>query len=450
MVERSVNAMPHDTGQHVVITVHGIRTFGAWQRRLERLIAPASKDVRFYHFEYGYFSLLAFIIPLTRWLVVRRFQRELRSIFGRVKPSRLDLVAHSFGTHLVGWALRGLSSEEDIRVHTVILSGSVLRSDFYWADLVPTRVQRVINDCGSKDSVLLASQFLVLFTGMAGRVGFIGMNGPEFSNRYSNFGHGGYFQDPAGQSSDAYMTKYWVPAISGTDDIVPLDERNAPTPWRGFVIWISNNFEPIKLLMTTGPLLAGLIWIGALYIEANATKERLVAVIELGQAMKSKDNLPTEAEPLLSAMQQALAVPLRQTDLLWVDDDPDANLLEQSALKRFGLCFTPAKSTAEALQILASNPGKYSVVISDFRRDKDPQAGYGLLEEMKKRNLSIPYIFYVLRARAEQIEEAKRRGATAEVSDAVDLWVGVFNAMYPNAPPAVGRIELIIQRLRGC
>ena len=219
--------MPRDTGQHVVITVHGIRTFGAWQRRLERLIAPASKDVRFYHFEYGYFSLLAFIIPFTRWLVVRRFQRELRSIFGRVKPSRLDLVAHSFGTHLVGWALRGLSSEEDIRVHTVILSGSVLRSDFYWADLVPTRVQRVINDCGSKDSVLLASQFLVLFTGMAGRVGFIGMNGPEFSNRYSNFGHGGYFQDPAGQSSDAYMTKYWVPAISGTDDIVPLDERNA-------------------------------------------------------------------------------------------------------------------------------------------------------------------------------------------------------------------------------
>ena len=298
--------------------------------------------------------------------------------------------------------------------------------------------------------MLLASQFFVLFTGMAGRVGFVGMNGPEFLNRYSMFGHGGYFQDGSGGASDAYMLKYWVPAISGKGGVAELDDRNTPTPWRGFVIWISNNFEPVKLLAITAPLIAGLIWVGALYIEANATKERLVAVIELGEAMKGKNNLPAEAEPILSAMQQALAVPLRRTDLLWLDDDPNANLLEQSALTRFGLCFTPAQSTAEALQLLRSYPGRYSLVISDFRRENDPQAGYGLLEEMKKQKLSIPYVFYVLRASTDQIEEAKRRGARAEVSDAVDLWVNVFTAMYPDSPPVVGKIELIMQALLGC
>jgi hypothetical protein len=45
--------MLQDTGKHMVITVHGIRTFGQWQRRLERLVVPVSKHVQFYHFQYG-------------------------------------------------------------------------------------------------------------------------------------------------------------------------------------------------------------------------------------------------------------------------------------------------------------------------------------------------------------------------------------------------------------
>jgi hypothetical protein len=49
---------------HLIITVHGIRTFGQWQERLERLVTESTNldDVEFINYKYGYFSVLAFII----------------------------------------------------------------------------------------------------------------------------------------------------------------------------------------------------------------------------------------------------------------------------------------------------------------------------------------------------------------------------------------------------
>src|SRR6476659_6535649 len=238
-----------DDHHHLVVTLHGIRTFGQWQSRLERITLAKKTGVVFYHFTYGYFSMLAFVVPFTRWIVVRRFRRELMALVTRMQPARLDLVGHSFGTHLIGWALRGLKADDNIRVDTVILAGSVLRSAFFWADLIPSRVRRVINDCGAQDAVLLASQFLVPLTGMAGRTGFVGMNGPEFTNRYSMFGHGGYFRDGAGKDTDDYMSRNWVPLLTESTAVQHFDMRLAPTAWRGLVIWITNNFEPIKILL---------------------------------------------------------------------------------------------------------------------------------------------------------------------------------------------------------
>jgi hypothetical protein len=97
-----------DNHNHLVVTVHGIRTFGQWQGRLESITLAKKPGVLFYHFTYGYFSMLAFVVPFTRWIVVSRFRRELRALVARIQPGRVDLVGHSFGTHLIGWALRRL------------------------------------------------------------------------------------------------------------------------------------------------------------------------------------------------------------------------------------------------------------------------------------------------------------------------------------------------------
>ncbi|MPR09234.1 hypothetical protein [Microvirga tunisiensis] len=406
-------------------------------------------DLVFYHFTYGYFSMLAFVVPFTRWILVRRFGRELRALVARLRPGRLDLVGHSFGTHLIGWTLRGLRPDENIQIDTLIFAGSVLRSGFFWADLIPARVCRVINDCGTGDTVLLASQFLVPLTGMAGRTGFVGMNGPEFTNRYSTFGHSGYFQDQTGKATDEYMRLHWVPLLMGEAPVQQFDMRLAPTAWRGLGIWITNNFEPLKIILMLSPILAALIWVGALYIEANAAKERMEAVVDLGEAMKSKDGLSDETVFLLDTMQRALEVPLRKTYVIWLDDDREVNARERSALRKYGLCFSHVETTADAVRMIEASPDKISLVISDFRRDRDPQAGYGFLDEIKRRNLAIPFIFYIRNYTPEQADEARRRGASAEVSGEFDLTDAILNVLNPDNVPA-SRAQLIWQELYGC
>ena len=59
---------------HLVVTVHGIRTYGNWQRELDELLRAAEPGVRVLRYQYGFFSSLAFLVPPLRWLVARRFR----------------------------------------------------------------------------------------------------------------------------------------------------------------------------------------------------------------------------------------------------------------------------------------------------------------------------------------------------------------------------------------
>jgi pimeloyl-ACP methyl ester carboxylesterase len=236
--------------RHLIITVHGIRTFGAWQERLEYLLKakadPRATELSVTHYKFGYFSVIAFIIPFFRWIVTRRFRKTLERLSAKGQGSRIDLVGHSFGTHLIGWALRGLPESSVCKINTVILSGSVLRMDFPWSSLLDKRVERVVNDCGDRDAILLLSQFGVLFTGMAGRVGFTGDMTERFRNRFSRFGHSGYFQDQAGAPSDAYMRDRWVDLLLGDGPVSHFDDRPSGTA-EGIITWLAANAEPIKL-----------------------------------------------------------------------------------------------------------------------------------------------------------------------------------------------------------
>ena len=230
---------------HLIVTAHGIRTFGNWQERLEALVkaTPNAAGIDFYNYKYGYFSVLAFLIPPLRWLVVRQFRNELRDLASRTSYDRIDLVGHSFGTHILAWAIWGLNKDDNIFIHTVILSGSVLRSGFLWSRLIGTRVKRVINDCGTQDTVLLLSQFFVLFTGMAGRVGLSGMTSDMLRNRYSPFGHSGYFEDSERRPSDDYMQTNWLCLLLEEKPIAKLGYPPEGGAWNGAVVWLANNAE---------------------------------------------------------------------------------------------------------------------------------------------------------------------------------------------------------------
>ncbi len=87
---------------HLVITVHGIRTFGQWQEKLETLVESSNTGkINFVKIDYGYFSVIAFFLPFVRWFATKRIKRLLFGAITEQPWRRVDIVAHSFGTHLV-------------------------------------------------------------------------------------------------------------------------------------------------------------------------------------------------------------------------------------------------------------------------------------------------------------------------------------------------------------
>jgi WD domain, G-beta repeat len=266
--------------KQLVITVHGIRTFGGWQERLEQLLfdpaqypnQPADHDLTVVNYRFGYFSVLAFLVPFMRWLVVLRFKQFLRASLKKTQWDRIDLVGHSFGTHLIGWALYGLRNDKLTPVH-VLLAGSVLKSNFPWQTLMARCVRRVVNDCGIRDDVLLLNQLTVLFTGMAGRIGFTGGTGKTFRNRFFDFGHSGYFTKH-GKPDDAFMNRYWVRLLLSDEEPELVDERKSGA-LGGIWLTLLNNAEPIKLAVYTTPFIALALFIYGLYEQSEIALARM-------------------------------------------------------------------------------------------------------------------------------------------------------------------------------
>ena len=237
--------------RHLLITVHGIRTFGQWQERLAKLLSAHSIEVR--HFKFGYF-FFAYLIPPLRWLAVRRFRKALLTVTKETQWDRIDIVAHSFGTHLVAWGLYGLPSDKRPEIHTIILASSVLRDNFPWSDLMGAGkvgyLTRVVNECAIRDTVLVANQIVVFLSGSAGRTGFTGFEDEmRLVNRYFDFGHSGYFFSKNTQPYDDFMRDKWVPLLTSDSRPERFDARTGPNPFQRFILVLLRafNIEPLKV-----------------------------------------------------------------------------------------------------------------------------------------------------------------------------------------------------------
>jgi hypothetical protein len=176
-------------------------------------------------------------------------------------------------------------------------------------------VLRVVNDCGSKDNVLLLSQFFVLFTGMAGRTGFSGATNEHFRNRYSTFGHSGYFD------GNSYMEARWLPLLMRDQPLVTFDYRPAPSIIDGIVIVLANNAEPIKIIFYSLPFMALSHWmilqrdaalasafLAQAQLERSHTSEGQLAILKRAIA---SDTLAPTAQAKSLAMSEVRLLPER-------------------------------------------------------------------------------------------------------------------------------------------
>lgn len=109
-------------------------------------------------------------------------------------------------------------------------------------------------------------------------------------------------------------------------------------------------------------------------------------------------------------------------EILWVDDRPENNVYERNTLEQYGLVFTLALSTQQALHCMKHN--EFALIISDMGRKEGKHEGYVLLDAIRKNNKKIPFIIYAGSKKQEHINETLKKGGqgcTNSPGELIDL-----------------------------
>lgn len=180
-----------------MIVVHGMNSRAKWQEEFSWQIANRlqySAPILIY--KYGWATIDVLVYRFHRMLASQLGQR-MRIATAQAeatgRPSRPDIVAHSFGTHLLSIVLTD-PDFEDLKFGRVITAGSIIRPDFDWDSLIEKgRVEAVLNHIGGKDMPVRIAQFAIPRTGPSGRCGYTASNAINVCMQ--TFKHSDFFLD---------------------------------------------------------------------------------------------------------------------------------------------------------------------------------------------------------------------------------------------------------------
>lgn len=213
--------------KHVLISLHGIRTRGSWQKELQTSCDLADAGLQHRPFDFGLFGALQLVFPPSRDRMVKWFLRKYQSL---IKEEQLDrslpsLIAHSFGTYVVA---KAMEKYPEIRFRRVIFCGSIVHRSYDWSATVAGRqVERVLNDFGRQDVWVRAAQWVIADAGSSGYQGFTNTaDGAVVQREHVHWKHSDYFYP-------LNYDKNWIPFIVGRSD-PDEGQRNRPRPtnWR--------------------------------------------------------------------------------------------------------------------------------------------------------------------------------------------------------------------------
>jgi CheY-like chemotaxis protein len=113
--------------------------------------------------------------------------------------------------------------------------------------------------------------------------------------------------------------------------------------------------------------------------------------------------------------------------VLWVDDRPDNNKYERTAMEAYNIEFDLAGSTGEALSKISKN--KFDAIISDMGRPPDPRAGYTFLDVLRASGNLVPFFIYAGSDDPRHRQEALSRGAQGSTNNPTVLIAEVLKSL---------------------
>ena len=195
-----------------VVTVHGMNTRGPWQEEFSwKLARIYGYAVPVAIYKYGKLLISPFLL-LAQERYALLLMHQLQNLREEMKAEgygdRPDVVAHSFGTWLLG---RVLELDPALRLGRVVLTGSVIPPDFPWAKYfagADPRVEAVLCHYSDRDGVVPFAEYLVPRGGPSGRRGFNREEAPAplVHRLAKGFAHSDYF---APQHLEQVMNEVW-------------------------------------------------------------------------------------------------------------------------------------------------------------------------------------------------------------------------------------------------
>jgi len=212
-----------------VLALHGMNTRGPWQEDFNWMLSRAyGHSVPVAIYKYGLVRPGA-ILRFRQGQLTKGLLQKIKQLSGESSGSGFggvpDVIAHSFGTWLLGHALE---SDHDLRVGRIILVGCILRPDFNWRLFLERgQVDAVLCHYSTGDFWAGVAEYIIPDSGPSGRRGF--------NDRHTiahvqtrNLPHSGYFAE---RKMPEFYKTVWRPFLTSPQ---PLSQKLTPTT---FQIW---------------------------------------------------------------------------------------------------------------------------------------------------------------------------------------------------------------------
>jgi hypothetical protein len=219
--KHTVPALDAGSEKPLVLSLHGIRTRGDWQKQLSA--ALSKKGFVYEPLDYGFFRAIQLVLPFMRERKKKWFLEQYeRATKGYLNPP--SIIAHSFGTYLVA---KTLQKYDELKFDRIIFCGSIVEVSYPWTTVLDSgRATRVLNDYGRKDRWAKTAEWFVNDSGPSGAKGFNDKaNGRVLNRVRPEFRHSDFF----------YQTNYdrtWIPFLSGTDPSELSVAARRPPNWK--------------------------------------------------------------------------------------------------------------------------------------------------------------------------------------------------------------------------
>lgn len=133
----------------VLVSIPGILSNAAWNAEISPI--ASSQNWVFAPFLYCDINSPDLLVNGKKAKVVLERFREWIYDIQRRYPYSISIIAHSFGTYILASYISGFDEFLPIRLNSIILTGSIINSDFDWERHRGVKIARVLNEIAPND-----------------------------------------------------------------------------------------------------------------------------------------------------------------------------------------------------------------------------------------------------------------------------------------------------------